>query len=149
MKILTLCFERDEKRLVDSMRKLYTGGDNNVTYIHFPSDKIGKRRKGFNELLLFTNIELVDSILCTQEYLDVAVKLLWQSKTVKRYFVDCPNPYETEKNDSRVQMLLWDNIAESSSDIILQSGWKKASTGLSFSVEEMDEFFKCYFNKSV
>lgn len=118
------------------------GGNLEVEYFHFESKTLGKRRKGYSELLIYANEHRIDTILCTKLYLDVAVKLLWQADYVDRYFVNgCENPYEPEKNDSRVQTLLWDNIASKvEKDSISQSGWVSSITGNPFSMQEMEEY---------
>ena len=70
------------------------------------------------------------------------MKLLWQAKSVKRYFVsDCENAFEMEENDSRIQTMLWDNIAaEGKGNPISQTKWQNSFTGELLSQEEMDEY---------
>lgn len=108
---------------------------------YFDPEVIGRKRKGYNSALDYVRKNCINTVLCSISFLDVAVKLMWQSETVNRLILlNGEDPFCPEHNEKRVQELLWNNIANSGEGIIEQSGWVSSFTGMPFSPKEMEEY---------
>ncbi len=136
-------------RILVLAKKIYHGETNSLfssqilekEMLLYETDRIGKRRKGYEELYFEAKAFKADTLLCEEEFLDVAIKLSWQLESVQRLIlIDGENPMQPESGEKKVQALLWDNIADKSDDIISQSGWVSSISGEPFSQEEMDEY---------
>ena len=138
--VLVIC-EESSRSTVDKKISGWQNGGSFLNVDNYDTRNIGKRRKGYEALLKNAEDKLYDTVICSETYLDIAVKLVWQVPSVVRLvLIDGYDPYRPEPDEKRVQSMLWDRIANDGDDSIQQSGWVSSITGLPFTKEEMDEY---------
>lgn len=131
-----------EAETAERAKKILRGGNTEISFSVVSEKEIGKSRKGYKTLLEKVKRDKIDTVICEISLIDVAVRLLWQSGCVERYFVaGATEPMAVEESDSRVQSRLWDGIAARvAENPIEQSGWISSFTGKPFGEEEMAEY---------
>lgn len=134
-------FEEDTSSMDTGVQESGGGTTLDLNLCFYPTDKIGKRRKGYDDCFLDAKQIKADTIVCSLAFLDVAVKLAWQLEFVDRWIlIDGEDPFQPEPDEKKIQSLLWDDIAKDGDDAIRQSGWISSITGNPFTNDEMDEY---------
>ena len=97
------------------------------------------------EIMKLIDIEKIDTLVCNAVQINIASRILWQSKYIKRYILtDTDNPLLIEKRNKKVEARMWDLIAVrgGKKNQIEQSGWISSFTGDFFTQEEIEEYKK-------
>lgn len=96
------------------------------------------------EIIKLISKEQIDTLLCDSEQINLASRILWQSKDIKRYIlINTDNPLLVEKRNQRVETRMWDFIAaKAGKGQIEQSGWVSSFTGDFFTQQEIEEFIE-------
>lgn len=119
--VLVIC-EESSRSTVDKKISGWQNGGSFLNVDNYDTRNIGKRRKGYEALLKNAEDKLYDTVICSETYLDIAVKLVWQVPSVVRLvLIDGYDPYRPEPDEKRVQSMLWDRIANDGDDSIQQS----------------------------
>lgn len=64
------------------------------------------------EIMKLIDIEKIDTLVCNAVQINIASRILWQSKYIKRYILtDTDNPLLIEKRNKKVEARMWDLIA--------------------------------------
>ncbi len=93
--------------------------------------------------------EQIDTLLCDSCHINIASKVLWESKYIKRYILkDTDDALFIESYNQKIQSKMWDVIAIQSDDNqIAQTGWNSSFTGRLFTEQEMHEYVDNAYNK--
>lgn len=99
-------------------------------------------RNEITEIIKLIDKQQIDTLLCSSELINVASRILWQSKNLKRYILsDTDTPLLIEKRNQKVETKMWDLIATRAvKSQIQQTGWISSFTGDFFTEQEMTEF---------
>lgn len=112
-------------------------------YPYFVTNK-KTQRNIITEIIDLINREQVDTLVCASEQINIASRILWQSKNIKRYILgDTDNPMLVENRNQRIETRMWDFIAtKAEKGQIQQTGWVSSFTGDYFTQQEIEEFIE-------
>lgn len=79
-------------------------------YVYSPSEVA---KMPIDDLIELVDAEQIDTILCYVDQINIASKLLWQGKFIKRYILqDTDDALTIEKSNFEAQTKMWDMIAK-------------------------------------